>query len=624
MLSKRYSISVICLFVILQCSPSLALGAEPIGWVTVNGGVTGGEGGDTVTVRDLTEFRNALNSSEKLIIQIHGIISFPTETLDAPEGDKTIIGVDPNSGWNGCVKVSNPSAHNIILRNLTLRTENRDALIIQQNATNVWVDHCTFPYAPDELMSVKDGADYITVSWCKFEFPSAGDHQYAALIGSTDDHPQDIGHLNITWHHNWFADHVYGRMPRVRYGKNHVFNNYYGTPQNTGSYCIAAAWDSQLLIENNYFYRQHDPYEIWNTGTVHAGMIKASGNVLVNCTGGVDPGDDDVFTPPYSYTLDDALDIPTMVQSGAGANDTLAHWLYTFYGDFDKNGRVNIKDLSLFANYWLDTDDINDADYYEDGIVNGREYALFAGNWLKGPPPDTNAPEAPEDLWALAGDAMVHLDWDDNTEEDVNGYNVFRSTTSGSGYTRLNTSLMSSSDYTDYTVSNDTMYYYVVTAVDTNENESSNSVEACALPGTDGNNAIIQEFTTGFCRLDGDIENVYSGYTGWGYTNTEEDIGSYIDWRINIVSAGTYTFRWRFANDSDDRPADLLANGSIVVWGIEFPDTGGWDSWSELSIDVSLSTGVKTMRLEAIDDYGLANIDYLMVTGPSPQVAACP
>ena len=193
MLSKRYSISVICLFVILQCSPSLALGAEPIGWVTVNGGVTGGEGGDTVTVRDLTEFRNALNSSEKLIIQIHGIISFPTETLDAPEGDKTIIGVDPNSGWNGCVKVSNPSAHNIILRNLTLSTENRDALIIQQNATNVWVDHCTFPYAPDELMSVKDGADYITVSWCKFEFPSAGDHQYAALIGSTDDHPQDIG-----------------------------------------------------------------------------------------------------------------------------------------------------------------------------------------------------------------------------------------------------------------------------------------------------------------------------------------------------------------------------------------------------------------------------------------------
>jgi len=606
---------------------ALALDSSPIGWATVNGGVTGGAGGDTVTVRDLTEFQNALNSSEKLIIQIHGIISFPTVYITAPKGDKTIIGVDPNSGWNGCVKISDPSAHNIILRNLTLRTENRDALIIQQNATNVWVDHCTFLDSPDELMSVKDGADYITVSWCKFEYPSEGDHQFAALIGSTNDHPQDIGHLNITWHHNWFADHVYGRMPRVRYGKNHVFNNYYGTPQNTGGYCIAAAWDSQLLIENNYFYRQHDPYEIWDTGSGHGGMIKAIGNVLVNCTGSVDPGTDDVFTPPYSYTLDDALDIPMMVQSGAGAIDSLAHWLYTFYGDFDRNGKVNIKDLSLFANYWLDTDDINDADYYEDGIVNGCEYALFAGNWLKGPPPpppDTNAPEAPEDLWASAGNTIVNLDWDDNTEDDVNGYNVYRSTTSGSDYAKLNTPLMSSSDYTDDTASNDTMYYYIVTAVDTNENESNSSVEACALPGIDGNNVIIQEFATGFCHLDGDIENVHSGYTGWGYTNTEEDIGSYIDWRINIVSAGSYTLKWRYANGSSDRPGTLYVNYLPNTSGISFPSTGDWNNWSEVSVIVTFPPGMYSLRLKAIGSEGLANIDYLMVTGPAPQVAACP
>ena len=57
-----------------------------------------------------------------------------------------------------------------------------------------------------------------------------------------------------------------------------------------------------------------------------------------------------------------------------------------------------------------------------------------------------------------------------------------RSTTSGSGYSKLNTGPVETANYTDTTVTNDITYYYVVTAVDLANNESGYSNEDSAFP----------------------------------------------------------------------------------------------------------------------------------------------
>ncbi|MBN1765308.1 MAG: carbohydrate binding domain-containing protein, partial [Sedimentisphaerales bacterium] len=98
---------------------------------------------------------------------------------------------------------------------------------------------------------------------------------------------------------------------------------------------------------------------------------------------------------------------------------------------------------------------------------------------------DTTAPGAPAGLSAMAGDGIVSLNWDDNSEGDLAGYNVYRSTTSGSGYSQVNGSLLASSAYADNSVTNDITYYYVVTAVDTSANESADSSEVSATPAID-------------------------------------------------------------------------------------------------------------------------------------------
>jgi fibronectin type 3 domain-containing protein len=74
----------------------------------------------------------------------------------------------------------------------------------------------------------------------------------------------------------------------------------------------------------------------------------------------------------------------------------------------------------------------------------------------------------------------VSLSWTASTST-VSGYNVYRSTTSGSGYIKINSSLVTSLTYTDSTVTSGITYYYVTTAVDSGGNESTYSNQATAV-----------------------------------------------------------------------------------------------------------------------------------------------
>jgi hypothetical protein len=75
---------------------------------------------------------------------------------------------------------------------------------------------------------------------------------------------------------------------------------------------------------------------------------------------------------------------------------------------------------------------------------------------------------------------QVSLSWAASTST-VSGYNVYRSTTSGSGYTKLNSSVNVSTAYTDNSVVAGSTYFYVTTAVDSSGNESSYSNQVQAV-----------------------------------------------------------------------------------------------------------------------------------------------
>jgi hypothetical protein len=73
----------------------------------------------------------------------------------------------------------------------------------------------------------------------------------------------------------------------------------------------------------------------------------------------------------------------------------------------------------------------------------------------------------------------VSLSWTASTST-VSGYNVYRSTTSGGGYSKLNAALISGLSFSDTTAIAGATYFYVATAVDSGGDESADSNQATA------------------------------------------------------------------------------------------------------------------------------------------------
>jgi hypothetical protein len=74
----------------------------------------------------------------------------------------------------------------------------------------------------------------------------------------------------------------------------------------------------------------------------------------------------------------------------------------------------------------------------------------------------------------------VSLSWTASTSPNIAGYNVYRGTVSGGPYAKVNSSLVPGTTYSDTNVSAGQTYYYVATAVDSNNNESAYSNQAPA------------------------------------------------------------------------------------------------------------------------------------------------
>ena len=316
--SSLFLLAAVCL--LMNLATAIAADA-PIGWATLGGGTTGGEGGEVVTVTNKDDFVNAITGNTPRIVQVVGTIHGDYIAPPNVGFNKTIVGIGYDARIVGfTVKIGD--VDNVIVRNLTFSGAIPQDGLTCRRATHVWIDHCTFFDCADGMLDITDQSDYFTVSWCKFYYTSKVNlHRFTCLVGSTDDYSPDVGKLNITWHHNWWGNYADQRMPRVRYGQNHVFNNYYSCTGNY--YCIGGSWGFKGLVENNYFDHVNNPLKdagVYNSGTsgIFRVEIKSVGNIFNGCTGSQSTYGN-AFVPAYAYTLNPASNIPSIVTEGAGA-----------------------------------------------------------------------------------------------------------------------------------------------------------------------------------------------------------------------------------------------------------------------------------------------------------------
>jgi pectate lyase len=301
-----------------------------VGWAAY-AGVTGGAGGSEVTASDYTAFRNYCRQAGSLIIHVQGTLTANESYTYITEPNKTIIGDGTNASLIGDLRMN---VTNVIVQNLYFHNSANDGITVDNGShgtgKNIWVDHCTFYDCGDGSLDITKGGDYVTVSWCKFYYaavpPGVVNHEFVNLIASSDS--DNLSQYHVTFHHNWYGDYCRERMPSVRFGRVHCFNNYYNCAGN--NYCVRTRIGAEVLVENNYFLGVQNPWEKY-VKTAATGLLRATGNITNNCTWSstwysdvvLIPGTDtlgpDLNPPPYGYTLDTASDVPYYVTTYAGS-----------------------------------------------------------------------------------------------------------------------------------------------------------------------------------------------------------------------------------------------------------------------------------------------------------------
>lgn len=136
----------------------------------------------------------------------------------------------------------------------------------------------------------------------------------------------------------------------------------------------------------------------------------------------------------------------------------------------------------------------------------------------------------------------------------------------------------------------------------------------------------IQEEQAGFCRVDGvATETTNTGFTGNGYTNSNNAQGAAIVWAVNASTSTRHTVTFRYANgDAANRNGSLVINGgSNGNYTVQLPPTASWADWQTASVEIDLVQGNNSLQLSALTAEGLANIDSIKIEGASTKAGTC-
>ncbi|GAA2846318.1 hypothetical protein Acy02nite_48220 [Actinoplanes cyaneus] len=307
-------------------SPTATVTASPAATATSNGkfesapigfgaGTTGGAGGETVTITSLDQLITEAASDGPKILRLTSVLKGSGTDQVVVSSDKTILGVGANAGLTGA-GIFIKKASNVIVRNLKISFALAPVdLIAVQKSDHVWIDHNELFNDTthdkdfyDGMVDLTHATDFVTISWNYLH-----DHHKGSLVGHSDSNAaEDTGHLRITYSHNWF-DNVASRLPRVRFGTVHLYDNLFTDAGTSGIHCLMKA---QCLVQNNVFVKVKLP--VWTTeDSDEDGFAVVSGNdfggetPVITATG-------TFTTAPYPVTLEPASSVSALVKAGAG------------------------------------------------------------------------------------------------------------------------------------------------------------------------------------------------------------------------------------------------------------------------------------------------------------------
>jgi hypothetical protein len=138
-------------------------------------------------------------------------------------------------------------------------------------------------------------------------------------------------------------------------------------------------------------------------------------------------------------------------------------------------------------------------------------------------------------------------------------------------------------------------------------NADSSSSQNCSVPtGVD--------YQAENCTVfHGTVDSDHAGFTGTGFVNGTNEVGSYVECAVTAAAAGPVPVTVRYANGTTtSRPMSIAVNGTTVTTP-SFGGTGNWDTWATTTFTAPLNAGTNLIRLTATTANGGPNLDKITV-----------
>ena len=202
--------------------------------------------------------------------------------------------------------------------------------------------------------------------------------------------------------------------------------------------------------------------------------------------------------------------------------------------------------------------------------------------------------------------AQLDLTWDANAEGDLDNYNVYRSTTSGSLYDLVASPTTNS--YSDVGLTASTIYYYVVAAVDNSGNEGEASYEAVGATSADDlldpvtSDVVAEPNPTNgvtFVTLTADVSDATTGnsniYEAEYFMDTVGDDGT---GTTMSASDGTFDSPTEGVTASIGIFGLVVGQHTLYVHGMDA--AGNWGATESVVLDVTEAPSNNIMYAESI------------------------
>ena len=258
----------------------------------------------------------------------------------------------------------------------------------------------------------------------------------------------------------------------------------------------------------------------------------------------------------------------------------------------------SIEDIKTFFAAFADMDYIVNP-YVKESLTKEEGSLLFS-----------DVPAKPESFSINVVAQNIDLTWL-APEGNIKEYQVYRSETKDQGFDVVATT--TETNYSEQ-IDDKVYFYYVLSVSETDIGYPTETLATGILSHVIPGLVEAEAYSSAHPEVEVEPTSDVDGGSHIGHFETDY----WVEYKIDVNQGATYQADFRLASDVGDVQFEVLVNDQVTAV-ITVPNTGGWQTYQTISIEIPFEQGENVLKLNSLDNqWNLNWIDFEVIEVPAP------